>query len=261
MPIKFIDSHAHITHSTAAESDIPMVLRRAQQAGLEAIINICTGPESLMQGLAVAQQEPWVYNAAATHPHDVEKDGENEFPFMAEHAKKGDIVAVGEIGLDYFYSHSDPAIQKKYLIKYLHLALECSLPVIIHCREAFDDFFEILDQEYVVNGTHAPGVLHCFTGNAKDAENVLKRGWVLSMSGIVTFKKSVELKEIAKWVPLDKLLIETDSPYLAPQSHRGKTNEPSFIPEIASMIAQLKGISLEEVADATRDNAKRLFGL
>lgn len=260
MSIKWIDSHAHLTDERCPDSELPAILKRASEAGVESIINICTDPQSLHRGLLLAKQEPWIFNAAATTPHDVEKEGEEVFALMAGHARRGDLAAVGETGLDYFYAHSSVECQKTFLIRYLQLALECSLPVVIHCREAFKDFFEILDQEYVVNGRHAPGVLHCFTGTAQEAEDVLKRGWYLSLSGIVTFKKSVDLKEIAKWVPLDQLLIETDSPYLAPQSHRGKTNEPSYLPETGEVIAQIKGVSSEEVAAATRRNAKRLFG-
>jgi TatD DNase family protein len=130
--------------------------------------------------------------------------------------------------------------------------------VIFHCREAFDDLFSITDAEYKKN---APAILHCFTGNMKDAEKVLSRGWFLSISGIVTFKKSEELRQIAKIVPLHQLLIETDSPYLAPQSKRGKQNEPSFLPEIARCIAQVKEIAVEEVAKASFENAQRIFSL
>lgn len=258
MSITLIDSHAHIT-SEALASQSHELLQRAQEAGVEAIVNICTNAVTLEKGIALAQQCPWVYNAAATTPHDVEKEGEELFPLMAMHARMGSLVAVGETGLDYYYEHSNRELQKLFLRRYLHLALECGLPVIIHCREAFADFFEILDAEYVVNGKYSPGVLHCFTGTIAEAEQVLKRGWYLSLSGIVTFKKSFELQEVAKMVPLDQLLIETDSPYLAPQSKRGKTNEPSFLPEIASFIAQLKQTSVDEIAKATLINARKLF--
>lgn len=254
----FFDSHAHLT-SEAVYNELPQILVRAQSAGVTQVVNVCTDLLTLQRGLELAKKHPWVYQAGATTPHDVEKEGEAVFETFAEAARSGQLHAVGETGLDYFYEHSNRQIQKDFLRRYLHLALECSLPVIIHCREAFQDFFEVLDAEYVMEGKTAPGVLHCFTGTMVEAEEVIKRGWMLSLSGIVTFKKSVELQEVAKMVPLENLLIETDTPYLAPQKHRGKTNEPAFVVETAAFIANLKGISLEEVASATFKNARQLF--
>lgn len=256
-----IDSHAHLT-VPAVFDQLDFVLKRAQQAGVKAIVNICIDPLSLERGLILSQHYPWVYQAAATTPHDVEKEGEQVFEIMASCARQGLLKAVGETGLDYYYEHSKRTIQKQFLRRYLHLALECQLPVIIHCREAFSDFFEILDTEYQINGRHAPGVLHCFTGTMAEAEEVLKRGWMLSLSGIVTFKKSIELQEVAREVPLEQLLIETDTPYLAPQKHRGKQqNEPAFLVETAHVIASLKQISFEELAFKTAQNACQLFKL
>lgn len=255
-----IDSHAHLT-SDKVFPDIDAILERARNRGVSAIVNICTDVATLERGLVLARKYPWIYNAAATTPHDVAEEGEVVFPLMEKHAKAGDLVAVGETGLDYFYEHSPRELQQHFLRKYLHLALECRLPIVIHCREAFSDFFHILDAEYTVQGKHAPGVLHCFTGTQAEAEEVLRRGWYLSLSGIVTFKKSTVLKEVAKLVPLDQLLIETDTPYLAPQSHRGQVNEPAYILETAAVIAETKGIPLETVVQATRLNACRLFGL
>lgn len=250
----YFDSHAHLT-SPEAYKDIDGILARAEIAGVSRIINICTNAETLKHGLELSKKYPWISNAAATTPHDVQKEGELLFPLMEKHAKNGDLVAVGETGLDYHYEHSPRELQKHFLVKYLHLALECKLPIIIHCRDAFQDFFEILDAEYST-GT---GVLHCFTGTLEDAKQVINRGWYLSLSGIVTFKKSEVLKEVAKMVPLEQLLIETDTPYLAPQSKRGKLNEPSYLPEIAQVIAQAKNIPLEEVVRHTTTNASSLF--
>jgi TatD DNase family protein len=259
-PSFFTDSHAHLTHEGLVE-EVDALLQRAQESNVKAIVNICTDLPSLEKGLALSRRYPWVYQTAATTPHDVEKEGEEVFGPIALEARRGSLVAIGETGLDYFYQHSDRAIQKDFLRRYLHLALECHLPVVIHCREAFVDFFEILDAEYQINNKHAPGVLHCFTGTIAEAEEVLKRGWMLSLSGIVTFKKSIELQEVAKMVPLNQLLIETDSPYLAPQKHRGKTNEPAFVVETATFIANLKGIPVEELARQTSLNAQHLFKL
>lgn len=255
-----IDSHAHLT-SPAVFDSLDSLLENAQRAGVKAIINICTDLLSLERGMQLSTRFPWIYQAASTTPHDVEKEGEEVFGIIANTARQGYLKAVGETGLDYHYTHSKQEIQKTFLRRYLKLALECRLPVIIHCREAFSDLFEILDSDYQVNGRHAPGVLHCFTGNMKEAEEVLKRGWMVSLSGIVTFKKSVELQQIAREIPLEQLLIETDTPYLAPQKHRGKQNEPAFLAETAAFIADLKGIPYEEFAQATSQNAIRFFAL
>lgn len=253
-----IDSHAHLTSSIVFEQ-LDSVLVRAQQANIKAIVNICTDPLSLERGILLSQRYPWIYQAAATTPHDVEEQGEKVFENIAFSARQGQLKAIGETGLDYYYEHSNRDIQKQFLRRYLHLALECQLPVIIHCRNAFSDFFEILDAEYQIQGRHAPGVLHCFTGTQSDAEEVLKRGWMLSLSGIVTFKKSVELQEVARMVPLEQLLIETDTPYLAPQKYRGKQNEPAFLVETARFIALLKQVSFEELAKITAQNTSFLF--
>ena len=249
-----IDSHAHLTSSPVYDQ-LDAVLERAQLAGIQVIINICTDPLSLERGIVLSQNYPWIYQSAATTPHDVEKEGEQVFDCIATHARQGKLKAIGETGLDYYYEHSNRDIQKHFLRRYLHLALECSLPVIIHCREAFQDFFEIIDSDY----QKSSGVLHCFTGTLAEAEQVIKRGWMLSLSGIVTFKKSTALQEVAKEVPLDQLLIETDTPYLAPQKYRGQQNEPAFLSETAHFIASLRGISYEEVVQSTAQNVKRLF--
>lgn len=255
-----IDSHAHLT-SSSVYTEIDPILARAQAAGVTNIINICTDQDTLKKGFSLAEKYPWIYNAGATTPHDVEKEGESFFPIVLDHAKKRDLIAIGETGLDYHYKHSPPETQKKFLRKYLHLAIESGLPVIIHCRDAFADFFSILDIEYVKNDKHCPGVLHCFTGTVKEAEQVISRGFYLSLSGIVTFKNSEELREVAKLVPLEQLLIETDTPYLAPQSKRGKPNEPSYLHEIVELIAILKKVSYEKVINTTAANAYRLFSI
>jgi TatD DNase family protein len=194
-------------------------------------------------------------NAAATTPHDVEKEGETFFPMVEEKARQGKLIAIGETGLDYHYEYSPAAKQREYVVKYFGLAIETSLPIIFHCRAAFNDLFELADLHY--QGRKA--VLHCFTGTLEEAKGCLERGWYVSMSGIVTFKKSAQLREVAAFVPLDRLLIETDTPYLAPESKRGKRNEPSYIDETAKIIAELKGISIEELAAATTQNASQFF--
>lgn len=249
----FFDSHAHLT-SVSVLPHVEEIIQRAKN--VKHILNICTDKTTLVEGRLLAKKHPHIFNAGATTPHDVETEGELFFPIFEKAAYQKELVAIGETGLDYYNADSPIELQKQFLVRYLNLAAKTQLPVIFHCREAFNDLFPIVDYEYPKD---AKAVLHCFTGSIREAEEVLKRGWFLSLSGIITFKKSEALREIAKIVPLSQLLIETDTPYLAPQSQRGKPNEPSFIEETAQCIAKVKNISLEEVAKATFDNAKSLF--
>ena len=249
----YIDTHAHLT-SEKLLPHLEGVIQRAEQSGVKKIVNICTDQKSLEEGLLLHEKYSWVYNAAATTPHDVEKEGEEFFPIVQRVAQEGKLVAVGETGLDYFYAHSEKKVQQAFLVRYFALALQVKLPLIFHCRDAFADLFAMADEAY-----SGPAVLHCFTGTMEEAKGVLDRGWYLSLSGIVTFKKSEGLREVAKYVPLDRLFIETDAPYLAPQSHRGALNEPSFLPETAAAIAHAKGISARDLAAACAENALRFF--
>lgn len=253
----FFDSHAHLSASQVFPQ-IDAILERAQKLGVDRIVNICTDPDTLAKGLFLSNRYPFVVNAGATTPHDVVNEGESAFPIFAEAAFAKKLAAIGETGLDYHYHHSPRDRQIYFLKRYLKLAIETSLPVIFHCRDAFADLFSIVDDHYP---SHSPAILHCFTGTIEEAQGVIRRGWHLSLSGIVTFKKSEQLRQIAKWVPLSQLLIETDAPYLAPQTQRGKMNEPSFLLETAACIAEVKQISVEEVALATYENGRRLFRL
>lgn len=250
--MNFFDSHAHLSSLPHVEE----ILARAKKEQITHILNICTDKTTLEEGMLLAKKHPYILNAGATTPHDVATEGALFFPLFEKAAREKELVAVGETGLDYHYEHSPIDLQKQFLVKYLLLAATTKLPVIFHCRDAFDDLFSIVDYEYPKT---APAILHCFTGSVQEAEEVLKRGWFLSLSGIVTFKKSETLREVAKMVPLSQLLIETDTPFLAPQSQRGKQNEPAFMVETARCIANVKNISIEEVARATFENAKRLM--
>jgi TatD DNase family protein len=249
-----IDSHAHLTDIALLEKR-SQLLERAQQAGIEAIINICTSPEEAFEGLALFKDYPWIYHAASTTPHDAAQTDEKDFTRIECLAHDRKLIAIGETGLDYHYYPETHDIQKFWLRRYLNLAKACQLPVIIHCRDAFNDLFEILDAEF-------PGgrcVLHCFTGTIDEAKQAIERGWYLSFSGIVTFKKSHLLQEVARNIPLSHFLIETDAPYLAPMPHRGRTNEPSFLLDTARFLANLRGIDLETFAAATTQNARAFF--
>lgn len=253
-PFGLIDTHAHLS-TPSLRVDLEAMLARAQTSGVREIVNICTNPTELEHGLVLSQQHPWIKLAAATTPHDVEKEGELHFPAIEKVAREGHLVAIGETGLDYHYTYSARDIQQTFLKRYLALTLSCHLPIIIHCREAFEDLLSILDTVYA----GGRGVLHCFTGTPKEALELVDRGWFISFSGILTFKKSEALREAARLIPLSHLLIETDTPYLAPQKHRGKQNEPSFIGETAHCLSEIKNVSLEELSSVLRENYTRLF--
>jgi TatD DNase family protein len=250
----FIDTHAHLTSLEIKEEREEMLLR-ARLHQIAKIVNICTDEQTLADGLDLAKQVSQVYTSAATTPHDVEQEGESFFPIVEKCAFEKKLIAIGETGLDYYYEHSPRQSQQKFLKSYFDLATRAHLPLIFHCRAAFSDLFALSDAHYA----NRPALLHCFTGTLDEAKGVLDRGWLLSISGIATYKKSHELREIVKYVPLDRLVLETDTPYLAPQSRRGKVNEPSFLIETAELVASLKGIKLEALGAATSHNAEQFF--
>lgn len=255
--MQLIDSHAHLGDH-ALHSNSAHIIVRAKNAGVAAIVNICTNQLTAERGLVLAEHYPrYVYNAGATTPHDVEKEGEEHFAFFAKLAKEKKLVAIGETGLDYYYERSPHKVQQTFLCRYFALAKECQLPVVIHCRNAFEDLCALADEHYA----GLPLLLHCFTGGVQEAKKALDRGWKISFSGIVTFKKSEALREAARYTPLESLMIETDSPYLAPQSKRGMTNEPSFIIETAQMLAELKNVSLAHLAEQTFVTTSSFFQL
>ncbi len=249
-----VDTHAHLTSpELAANAD--EIIARAKAAGVTRIVNICTDQVSLEKGLELAERYDWIFNAAATTPHDVVKDGEAFFPLVAAQAKKKKLIAIGETGLDYFYEHSPKAVQQEFTKRYLQLASACGLPAIFHCRDAFPDLFSLTNEVYAGK----PALLHCFTGTVDEAKQGLERGWMISFSGIITFKKSEALREVAKYVPLENIVVETDAPYLAPQSKRSQVNEPAFIRETVEVLAHLKNRSIEEVSRITSANALKFF--
>ncbi len=250
----FVDSHAHLS-SEELSPLIEGIRQRATDVQIEAIINICTDLKTLERGIELKGGTPGIFLSAATTPHDVEKEGESFFPMVEKAIENKHLVAIGETGLDYYYAYSPKELQKKYLFKYFELAKKTHLPLIFHCREAFTDLFLFAEAEY----KQGPALVHCFTGTIDEAKKALDLGWFISFSGIITFKKSDLLREVVKYVPLDRMLIETDAPYLAPQSKRGSINEPSFIIETAKAVALIKQTSLEEVAFATKNNAHAFF--
>jgi len=255
-----IDSHAHITSETLVFEAKDLLLR-AEEAGVKQVVNICTDPSSLAAGIELSKRFSSVCNTAATTPQDAKTQDDLFFPIIEKACEDKQLVAIGETGLDYHYSYNTKETQKKFFSQYIGLAKKYRLPLVIHCRDAFDDFFSIVDKEYKEGGKWGPLVLHCFTGTLKEAEEVLKRGFYLSLSGIVTFKNSEELRKVAAITPLEQLLVESDSPYLAPVPKRGSTNEPSFLPYTCKVIAEAKGVDLSAVIASCAANARTLFGL
>jgi TatD DNase family protein len=249
-----IDSHAHLT-SEDVLPHVDEVVERALKAGIEAMVCICTDEASLLAGLDLQKRRSEILLTAATPPHDVEREGESFFPIVEKAAPS--LIAIGETGLDYYYEHSPKELQHHFLGCYFELASRVNLPIVYHCRGAFKDLFGIADEQY----KGKPAVVHCFTGTKEEAKGCLDRGWLISLSGIVTYKNSEALREVAAYVPLNQLLIETDTPYLAPQSRRGRPNEPSYLPETAAKIAKVKGIDVSELSQATVNNAVQFFNL
>lgn len=247
-----IDSHAHLT-SSEITGDIDEIIAHALQENVSKIVNICTDSPSLHKGLLLAKKYPnVVYNTAATTPHDVDKEGALFFPEVETH--RSSLIAIGETGLDFHYEHSPREIQEEFLLRYFALATKTKLPLIFHCRDAFSRLFELAKQHY-----QGPALVHCFTGTLEEAKQVIDLGWYLSLSGILTFKKSEELRKVASSLPLDRILIETDAPFLAPQSKRGKQNEPAFITETARCLASITGKSFQEICEITAQNGEKFF--
>ena len=258
----FIDSHAHID-GPEFDSDRQAVIQRARDAGVCTILNVGTGdPHSggLERAVELAEKHAGVYTAIGVHPHDArlyDDSAEQKINKLIKQSSR--VIAWGEIGLDFHYDNSPRDTQREVFRRQLRAAREVSLPVIVHTREAEDDTIEILRSEW--DGSGLPGIMHCFSGSLRLAEQCMELGFLISFSGIVTFKKADDLRLVAKEVPPDRLLIETDCPYLAPMPYRGKRNEPAYVVEVACCLAALRGASLDEIADVTSGNFVRLFTL
>ena len=258
----FVDSHAHID-GEEFDADRDEVVERARAAGVAAILNVGTGDPhsgSLERAVRVAERYENVFAAAGVHPHDArlfdDAVGERLRELLAGSPRA---VAWGEIGLDYHYDHSPRDVQREVFGRQLRLAREMRLPVIIHSREADEDTVEILAREWA--GAERAGVMHCFGGGRWMAERALALGFYISFAGNVTFKKAEPLREVARLVPPDRLLVETDCPYLAPVPHRGRRNEPAYAADTARFLAELRGTSTAELGRATSENFSRLFGV
>ena len=254
-----IDTHCHLTMPNF-DADRSDVIQRAIDAGISHMITIGTDIEDSKRAIALAEGYEFIYAAVGIHPHDARDitDIENVSDTIKILASKKKVVALGETGLDYHYMHSPAEIQQEHFRLEINLAKSLGLPVIVHSREAKEDTLRILKEEKVeVTG----GVLHCFSGDMDMAEKALNMGLYISFSGVITFKNAKKMHDIVKAIPLNRILIETDAPFLTPVPHRGKRNEPAYVKYTAEKIADIKGISLEELGKTITDNAARLFRL
>jgi TatD DNase family protein len=252
----FVDSHAHVDDSDF-DPDRAGVIERARAAGLRYILIAGGGgpAESIDSPLLVAEQHDWIYASAGVHPHEARNFTDSLADRIVKLAENPKIVAVGEIGLDYYYDHSPREAQKQVLIRQMELAHSVKLPVIIHCRDAWEDLRQVAANHW--KSTGLGGILHCFTGSANDARAFMDWGFLISFAGNITFKKAENIREVAPLVPLDRVLTETDSPYLAPLPYRGKRNEPAFVRQVTQELARLRHTSEEAVAHQVLENFKK----
>jgi TatD DNase family protein len=260
----YIDSHAHLD-GKQFDSDREQVIARARAAGLQAMVAIGNGdgPADVGCGIELAEKYDFMYATIGIHPHEAQLADESAYQNMEGLAKNSKVIAWGEIGLDYFYDHSPRDVQKQVFTRQMELAAAAKLPIVIHCRpsdgsdNAWNDCLELIREQWSPHGLG--GILHCFTGNWPRAKAGLDMGFMISFAGNVTFPKAQQIRDAALEVPLDRMLIETDSPYLAPVPHRGKRNEPAFVVETARKLGELRGLSGDEIGERTTRNFYNFF--
>jgi len=259
--MQIIDSHAHLEFPQF-DADRDAMLTRARDAGIEKILAIGSGTASdrLDAAIPFAEKHDWIYATVGVHPHESKLATEEWFTELARLAKHPRVLAWGEIGLDYFYDHSPRDVQQNVFSRQLALARGARLPIVIHCRDAWRDCLRILDEENW-RGTNLGGIFHCFTGSLADAQRGLELGFLVSFSCNVTYPKMSHLLQTAAALPLDRILTETDSPFLPPQPLRGKRNEPANVIEVARALANVRNLAAEEVARVTAENFRRFFRL
>jgi TatD DNase family protein len=252
-----IDSHAHIQGKEYA-GEAAAVIDRARAAGVEKIIAVGGAGDmsSNTEAVALAARFENVYATVGMHPHDAKDVGSEDLAKLKELTTHSKVVAVGETGLDYYYSHSPHDVQRRVFVQFIHMALETDLPIVVHERDAAHDAEELLRSK---GDGQLHGVIHCFTGNYDAACAYLDLGFYLSFTGIITFKNAEPLRDVVRRVPLERMLVETDSPYLTPVPHRGTRNEPAHVRWVAETIAKVKGMDFEEVAETTTRNVRNLF--
>lgn len=254
-----VDSHAHLGWDSFAE-DRDQVIQRAFESGVAQIVQagVYLNETTMAEMVAIADAYPNIYAAVGLHPHEA-KDWTDESPNAIRHfTGHSKVVAIGECGLDYHYNHSEPKKQREVFAEQVKLARQLDVPLILHTREAWDDTFDILRS---VGEGKVRGVFHCFTGSPEVLPQIREIDFYVSFSGIVTFPKSTEIQDAARLVPENRLMVETDCPYLAPQGYRGKRNEPAYVWKVAEKLAELQGRTLDDIASLTSSNARALFGL
>jgi TatD DNase family protein len=258
--IELIDSHAHIDFPQF-DADRDAMLARAQDAGVSTLlaIGVGPGPEKLDAALPYADAHDWIYTTVGIHPHEAKQVTSAHLAKLENLARHPKVIAFGEIGLDYFYDHSPRDVQDRVFRQQMELAGAAKLPVVIHCRDAWDDCLRVLEEVWKPTGLG--GILHCFTGSLEYAQRGLELGFLISFTGNITYPKAQGIREVAKVLPLANILIETDSPYLAPQALRGKRNEPAYVLEVAKALATVRNLELQETAVATTANFRRFFRL
>jgi TatD DNase family protein len=257
----FIDSHAHIEMSDF-DADREAVIQSALAAGVEIIVCVGDGDvanDSHSAAFLLADEHPFIYTTVGVHPHEARLLDDELYTKLRDLSQHPKVIAWGEIGLDYHYDNSPREVQRDAFKRQLRMARERQLPISIHTREAEADTLAILDEEWKDSGPG--GVIHCFTGTREFAEAAVERGFLISFSGVVTFKKSEDLREIARSLPIDRILIETDAPFLAPVPYRGRRNEPAYVIETARALGELRGTTAEEIGRETSGSFKRLFNL
>ncbi len=250
-----IDTHCHLF--MLQHDPLEKILERAKVAGITKMISVATDPSNWETNQKIVEEIPEAFYTLGIHPHEAEKHPDGPAAMekaLATASKK--CVGIGETGLDYYYEHSPPASQQACFRRHLEIAKSANLPVVIHCRDAFDELYQIIDD---VKLGAAGGVMHCFTGNREQAKGALARGLKISFSGIISFKNAESLREAAKQIPLSEMLLETDCPFLAPIPYRGKPNEPSYLPMTALALASTLNLEVEKVNEATSKNASQLF--
>ncbi len=253
--MQFIDSHSHLILDPF-NNDRDEVIKQAFANNISHLIQSCDNLQEIKENLKLTRNYENIYSSVGIHPHEAKTWTDTSKEEIINYSKDKKVIAIGETGLDYYYNLSPKDIQIYVFREQVKIANETNLPLIIHTRDAFEETFSILKEEKAKQG-----VFHCFTGGVKEAEEALNLGFYISFSGIITFKNAIPIKEAAKIVPLEKILIETDSPFLAPIPHRGKRNEPKFVSYVAEEIAKLKGLSIEEIGEVTSQNTKKLFSI
>jgi TatD DNase family protein len=254
--MRLIDSHCHLNYEGLAER-LDEVLANARAAGVTGFLNISTRRREWQDVIAAAEANADVWATVGVHPHEADAHPDLGASALIDAASHPDVIAIGECGLDYYYDKSDRAAQRERFQAHIEAARETGLPLVVHTREAEEDTAEILER--AVNEGGVRGVLHCFTGTYQLAKKALDLGFYVSLSGIVTFKNAQDLQHTARKLPADRMLVETDSPFLAPVPHRGRTCEPAFVADTARFVAQLRGVEPEILAEETTGNFFKLF--